>query len=599
MFKNILIFSDIVFDKGRDILKDKVNFNKLFHGVRKTWPYAKKYKKYLIMYSLVILILIGISVVVPLLSARLLLNITDSLLEKVLLVALVIFVLEINRNIFNFLSSKLSQLFYINVLNDIQTDLAKETLELDIKEIDKHSSGVFIDRLSKDARDMADVFEMIIYYLMQILENIGVLGAILIIDRTLFVYTVIVLLVLFIFEKIRIGTWYEYDKIRRELDEKNSGLIAELVRGIRDVKVLNSANDFMKKIITRVKEANRQQYKLSSKMRQYNLLTGSLSDLSTLLFIVLGVYLITNNKLTIDNFVIIYMYQSRTYNLLMAVTNLAEQSKHFTLASDRIFEIIDGKFAKEKFGDKHLNKVDGNFEFKNVNFAYDGKSLVLKDLSFKISPNETVAFVGKSGGGKTTIFSLIDRLYRVNDGEILIDDININDLDKDSIRDNISIITQNPYIFNFTIKENLKIAKNDATLEEMIEVCKIARLHDYIMSLPEDYDTLIGEGGLNLSGGQRQRLAIARALLKKTEIILFDEATSALDNETQKEIKKAIDSLKGEYTILIIAHRLSTVINSDRILLIDDGKVIDEGTHDELMKKSKVYRDLYETELVN
>ena len=133
----------------------------------------------------------------------------------------------------------------------------------------------------------------------------------------------------------------------------------------------------------------------------------------------------------------------------------------------------------------------------------------------------------------------------------------------------------------------------------MIEVCKIARLHDYIMSLPEGYDTLIGEGGLNLSGGQRQRLAIARALLKKTEIILFDEATSALDNETQKEIKKAIDSLKGEYTILIIAHRLSTVINSDRILLIDDGKIIDEGTHDELMKKSKVYRDLYETELVN
>lgn len=579
-------------------MKDKVNFKKLFHGVRKTWPYAKKYKKYLITYSLVTLILIGISVVVPLLSAKLLLNITDGLLEKVLLVAFVIFVLEINRNIFNFLSGKLSQLFYINVLNDIQNDLAKETLELDIKEIDKHSSGVFIDRLSKDARDMADVFDMIIYYFMQILENVGVLGAILIIDRTLFVYTVIVLLILFIFEKIRIGTWYKYDKKRRELDERNSGLIAELVRGIRDVKVLNSANDFMEKIITRVKAANKQQYSLGSKMRQYNLLTGSLHDLSSLLFIVLGVYLVTNNKLTIDNFVIIYMYQSRTYNLLMAVTNLAEQSKHFTLASDRIFEIIDGKFAKEKFGDKHLDKVDGNFEFKNVNFAYD-KSLVLKDLSFKINPNETVAFVGKSGGGKTTIFSLIDRLYKVNDGEILIDGININDLDKESIRDNISIITQKPYIFNFTIKENLRIAKNNATLEEMVEVCKIARLHDYIMSLPDGYDTLIGEGGLNLSGGQRQRLAIARALLKKTEIILFDEATSALDNETQKEIKEAIDSLKGEYTILIIAHRLSTVINSDRILLIDDGKVIDEGTHDELMKKNKVYRDLYETELVN
>ncbi len=578
--------------------KDKVDFKKIFHGVKKTWPYARKYKKYLVLYFIMMIFLIVISVSVPLLSAKLLLNITDGLLDKVLIVSAMIFILEINRNIFDYFSRKMSELFYFNVLNDIQIDLANETLKLDIREIDAHSSGVFIDRLSKDATNMADVFDMFVYYLMNILENIGVLGAIFIVDRTLFIYTVVVLLILFGFEKLRISTWYRYSKEVRKLDEKNSGLIAELVRGIRDIKVLNSTQDFMTKIMSRVREANIQRYRINTVLRRYNFLTGSLKDLSDVLFIVLGVYLVMNNKLTIDNFVVIYMYQSRTYGLLNALTNLAEQTKHFTLAADRVFEIIDGDFKKEVFGKVHLDKVYGNFEFKNVSFAYNEGSFVLKNLSFKIKANETVAFVGKSGGGKTTIFNLIDRLYKTDSGEILIDGVNVNELDKASIRDNISIITQSPYIFNFTIKENLKITKTEATDEEIMEVCKIARLHDYIMSLPDGYDTLIGEGGLNLSGGQRQRLAIARALLKKTEIILFDEATSALDNETQREIQEAINNMKGEYTILIIAHRLSTVINSDRILLIDDGQVVAEGTHGELMKSSNMYKHLYETELI-
>ena len=192
---------------------------------------------------------------------------------------------------------------------------------------------------------------------------------------------------------------------------------------------------------------------------------------------------------------------------------------------------------------------------------------------------------------------MLDKLYTVDQGEILIDGININKLDKSSIRDNISIINQSPYIFNFSIKENLSLVKKDATMEEIIEVCKIAKLHDYIMTLSNGYDTLVGESGVMLSGGQKQRLAIARALLKKTEIILFDEATSALDNETQKEIQEAINSMKGEYTILIIAHRLSTVIGSDRIFVIDDGEKVAEGSHKELMATNELYKKLYKTEL--
>lgn len=261
-------------------------------------------------------------------------------------------------------------------------------------------------------------------------------------------------------------------------------------------------------------------------------------------------------------------------------------------------EIIHSEeFKKENFGIKHLEKVNGDFEFKNVTFKYDSLK-VLDGINFKVNANETVAFVGKSGAGKTTIFNLLCKMYEPQKGKITIDGVNIKTLDKDTIRGNITVISQNPYIFNMSFRDNLRLVKKDLTKEDMINACKMACLHDFIMNEPDGYDTMIGEGGLNLSGGQKQRLAIARAFVQKTEIILFDEATSALDNETQAEIQNAISNMKGEYTILIIAHRLSTIINADRILFINNGKVEAEGTHNELLKNCANYKHLYESEII-
>ena len=267
------------------------------------------------------------------------------------------------------------------------------------------------------------------------------------------------------------------------------------------------------------------------------------------------------------------------------------------MSCKRVSDIISSDdFKKESFGKIHLDKIKGNFEFKDVSFSYQDEK-VLENLSFNIKSHETVAFVGKSGAGKTTIFNLLCKMYNVDSGTITIDGINVNELDKDSIRGNITIISQNPYIFNMSIKDNLKIVKKGLKDEEMKEACHLACLDEYIESLPDKYDTIIGEGGINLSGGQKQRLAIARALVQKTEIILFDEATSALDNETQASIQKAIDNMKNNYTILIIAHRLSTIINADRILFLEDGKIKAEGNHEQLLNSSKEYRDLYENEI--
>ena len=334
-------------------------------------------------------------------------------------------------------------------------------------------------------------------------------------------------------------------------------------------------------------DLNKCRYEMQNTDRKYHFLRGFTRDLTDLLLIILLVILIQNKVLVIANALIIHNYSGRIASIVNYVGMLLDKVKDFNLSSNRIFAIINGKeFKKEQFGTKHINKINGDFEFKNVEFSY-GKEPVLKNVNFKIKANETVAFVGKSGAGKTTIFNLLCKMYAVDSGEITIDGININELNKDSIRGNITIISQNPYIFNLSIKDNLRLVKENLTEKEMIKACKVACLHDFINELPDKYDTIIGEGGVNLSGGQKQRLAIARALIQKTEIILFDEATSALDNET----------MKNEYTILIIAHRLSTIINSDRILLLSDGRIKAEGTHKELLKKSKEYKKLYESEI--
>ena len=204
--------------------------------------------------------------------------------------------------------------------------------------------------------------------------------------------------------------------------------------------------------------------------------------------------------------------------------------------------------------------------------------------------------MGRSGQGKTTIFNLLTRVFDVSKGSITIDGINIEDLTEESLRQNISIIRQDPFLFNNTIKENFKLLDENITLKEIRKYCQMAYIDDYIMTLPKKYNTVLGEGGVNLSGGQKQRLAIARALAKKSKIILFDEATSALDNESQDYIKKVIDDLVKDHTVIIVAHRLSTIKDADVIYVILDGKVNDMGTHKELMQKSSIYKKLYQSE---
>lgn len=571
-----------------------------FSNLKKAWVYGKGQKKFIIGYIVFNIIFIFINLFVPILSAKAIVELTNNKLNQVVFIGFVILVVELLRNFANYITGYFRQQIYRETYSKIETTLGAEILKIENQSLDEKGSGLFIQRLTNDASKIADIFVVLNIYLTNILTDIGIFLAVFIINKVVFFYLLLTICTIFVVEKKRTNVVNAQDKIYRKKNERVSGFIGELVRGAHDIKMLNAENSFIKELDSKIIDLNNEKYKMDEKNRNYILLSATLSDIFSTGNIILSVFLITQNLLSIPNALVINNYLGRLTSIIYFVSQFLEKVKDFNLSSERVFAIMDSKeFGKEKFGKKHIDKVNGDFEFKNVTFTYANGHKVIDNMNFKIKANSTVAFVGKSGSGKTTVFNLLCKMYNIDSGNITIDGIDINELDKDSIRGNITIISQNPYIFNLSIRDNLRLVKENITDEEMIEACRTACLEDFIKSLPDGYDTVIGEGGINLSGGERQRLAIARALVQKTEIILFDEATSALDNETQANIKKAIDNMKNEYTILIIAHRLSTVIDCDRILFLDEGKIKAEGTHKELLSNCKNYRSLYEAELKN
>ena len=580
--------------------KKKVKLSSVFYYLKRTYQYAKQDKKYLFFFLIGSILLCVINIIVPLLSARQILYLTDEFWEQLIGVTFIIFGTELLRNICSNINNHSINKYFYSVKKNIQLEVSTKILQIQTGVLQAHSSGTFIERANHDPNTLADIFIQGIDYLTYLISVIGVLFSILFLNVAIFFLYLLFVILLFFAQKFAAKKIQEKNKIRMKKQDETSGFISELIRGAKDIKLLNAEQSFLNKTDQSIQELSDISYTWKRTRSWFRFLNANLRDLLDLVILLLGIYFITHNQLEVATMLIILSYRGHIISISSNLEYFYDIIKQFELAAERIFEILEGeKYPKEVFGDNHISKIEGNITFKNVFFGYEEDDMVLKNISFQIHPNETVSFVGKSGSGKSTIFNLIPALYKPNAGEITFDGIPLNQLDKTSIRHNISVISQNPYIFNMSIRENLTIIKDDLTEEEMIDACKMACLHDFIMTLKDGYDTVVGEGGVSLSGGQRQRLAIARALILKTEIILFDEATSALDNETQQEIQKSIQNMQGEYTILIIAHRLSTVINSDRLILIDAGMVAGEGTHQELLKNNPIYQKLYELELKN
>ena len=486
-------------------------------------------------------------------------------------------------------------------MKNLQMSLGKEILKITQNDMDKNSSGMFIQRILNDTEKMADFISWGgLENLRQILGNVGALFATFIINKQVFLYYLFVSIVLTLLNIERTKKYGKKDIQFRNQTETVSSLTSELVRGIRDIKMLNAKDSFIIKLEENISIQNQKRFEMTKISMKYKYIIQTLKALFELGLVFLLVHLVKNNTISISIAIALFNYKSGIMTIVMEkVSALLDLTKSFNISCNRVFSILNNDtFEKEKFGAKHLNQVNGNLEFKNVTFGYNENENVLNNLNFKVNAGEMIGFVGKSGAGKTTLFNLLCKIYNIQSGEILIENENINTLDEDSIRGNITIISQSPYIFNLSIRDNLKLVKKDLTEEEMREACRVACLDEFIESLPNKYDTVVGEAGVILSGGQKQRLAIARAFIQKTKIILFDEATSNLDNETQAEIQKAISNLKDTYTILIIAHRLSTIVNCDKIMVLENGQINDQGSHEELLNRNATYRTLYNTEIL-
>ena len=375
----------------------------------------------------------------------------------------------------------------------------------------------------------------------------------------------------------------------------------ENINGIREIKSLGIKHNIEKLINQNLNNL----FQDSKEVRKYEISYYTFNGLIYLIleFIILitaGI-MVYHGKIGIASFVIIESYIWRIDEIVESISDFGVNYNKVIVSLNRLDEILNNKlYQDEKFGNINLENCLGKITFKNVKFKYKKEdNLILKGLNLKLEPAKKIAIVGKSGNGKTTLFNLLLRYFDPVSGNIFLDDINLKDLTEESLRKNISIIRQMPFIFNKSILDNFRLVKEKVTLKEVREVCKRAYIDDYIMSLPNKYHTIIGEGGVNLSGGEKQRLAIARTLLLNTKVILFDEATSALDNESQEYIKKTINDLVKNHTIIIVAHRLSTIIDADIIHVIANGRCVASGNHEELLKTSEVYKNLYTTEYIN
>lgn len=579
-------------------VKDKKKKVSIWKYVKKCYPYFKREKKALIILIIISLIISIFNSFGPALMAKVLDYATSSRLDVALkyllfVVGLALVIDFFDKIVFTRNYTKIQE----SITNNIKKDVISSYFEIDNKELLKTSSGIFLTRITSDPDNIINAFDAVRGNFTKILSNIFVFIYIFHINFVLGIITIIGTICVYLVEKSAMDKWNAYRKRRNKLRDRNTTIINEGLKGTHDIKLLNIVEHFKNKVSGNLDELCNDTVGSIKVDSGYVFLRTIVVYVFTTILIVLSIYFVKFDVIKVSSLIAIFMYKDRLFTSILYLAWTERQLKEFALSAERIFEVIDhSKFKLEHYGNKRVNELSGKIEFKNVYFKYE-KDSVLKGVSFNIEPKDTVAIVGKSGSGKTTIVNLISKIYEVDKGSILLDGNNINDLDKYSIRNNISVISQKPYLFNMTIKENLLLVSPDASQKQIENVCKICELHDYIMNLPKKYNTLVGEGGVTLSGGECQRVAIARALLMKTNIILFDEATSALDNETQENIQKAINNISSEYTMIIIAHRLSTIKNCNKIIVIDDGKVSGIGTHNELYKKNEIYKSLYEKEL--
>jgi subfamily B ATP-binding cassette protein MsbA len=375
-----------------------------------------------------------------------------------------------------------------------------------------------------------------------------------------------------------------------------SSLLQERLMGVRIVKSFAMERHEIKKFT----EESEQSFQLAMKQSQIVAtqvpLLGFIQALAVAAIIWYGGFEVVSGHLSSSNLIAFFTGIALLADPLAKISSINAIIQEALAAAQRVFEVVDiHPTVKEKPNALKLENLQGQVQFKDVSFKYESDDrLILKQLNFNVSPGEIIALVGPSGAGKTTLVNLIPRFYDITHGQILIDGVNLCDLQLYTLRSQTGIVPQETILFSGTIKDNIAYGKVNASLEEIIAAARAANAHQFIEQQKNGYDTLVGERGVKLSGGQRQRLAIARALLKNPKILIFDEATSSLDTESERLVQTAMDHLMQGRTTFVIAHRLSTVQHAHRILVLDEGKIVEEGNHETLLSRGGLYKKLYD-----
>ena len=562
------------------------------------FKYFKKHKCKIIFYILMYIIFYGLTIYSSLILSNYLTGVTEGMSNSSWwqLGYLIIILALIYSS--HYILYMVGVAIEHNLMLDMKKDLLDAFLKVESLSLTKSSTGKIVNRIASDPDILVEKLEVFISNIANAISYFATLCILIIINVWIGLISTSFLILIALFEIIRAKSNKKYKALEKEADDENISFVNEVLRSEKDIKGQGLDEGLTKIGLTKFeKKCN------IYKHRHYKSITlwflrclGTVCYIGVLLYV--GMFLLNENVITLANFIFVFTNREALQNVVWQYSNIILDYGEIKILTERIFEITnESLYPTDKFGNKSISKIKGNIKFKKVSFNYSLDKPVLNNINFEIKENEFVALVGASGCGKSTILGLLSKIYKAQKGEILIDGENIENLTKACIRKNINFLNQFPYIFNLSIRDNMKLINPNVTDAQIVQALKEVGLWNHVKSMKKGLDTIIGENGISLSGGQKQRLTIARSFLKDSKILLFDESTSSLDNISQEKIIKHIEKKRGEKTIIMVAHRLSTIKNVDKIFFIEKGTIVDEGSFDYLIKNNEHFKNIFKAEI--